>query len=165
MIYSIAMIWNYMNHDKKVWPYRPPPVGTCPKGPQCKWHLRLSLFFISFLHLLLIFPISTSSSVPRLLHSFSTCVHTSLCVFLCMFMWRMCMHTEAYHNKQSKYPVGIHTFSLPPSPSGTSETQLIPQHTFKSLNQLKRPGWHQPWLSDTHTHTQTNTNTTMHTQR
>lgn len=38
------------------------------------------------------------------------------------------MHVELYHNKQSKYPVGIDTFSLPPSPSGTSETQLIPQH-------------------------------------
>lgn len=85
-------------------------------------------------------------------HSFILSLHVCTRVYVCaVCLCRGCVRAEAYHNKQSKSPVGIRTFSLPPSPCGTGESRLIPQHTFKSLNQLKRPEWHQP-CCQTHTH-------------
>lgn len=46
---------------------------------------------------------------------------TAVCACISVCLRGGCVHVEVYHNKQSKYPMGIDTFSLPPSPSGTSE--------------------------------------------
>lgn len=55
--------------------------------------------------------ISTSLHI----RSFILSLHARMWVFVCsVCLWRGCVCAEAYHNKQSKSPVGIRTFSPPP---------------------------------------------------
>lgn len=73
-----------------------------------------------------------------------------MCTYVCLCGG--CVHAEAYHNKQSKYPVGIHTFSLPPislrhfwdSAHSTAHIQIT--------QPAKAPWMTSALLSNTHTY-------------
>lgn len=67
----------------------------------------------------------------------------SLCVY-CMFVPGMCVSIKAYHNKQSKSPKGIRTFSLLPR----LPAALVSLSSFRGVHSNHSrswsPEWHQP---------------------
>lgn len=108
--------------------------------------------------LTLFFPLSFVSSSffllsasPFAFSSFSFILTSQVyvCVYSCLY--RGCAHTGAYHNKQSKYPVGIHTFSFPLISLQHSESQLIPAAHVRITQPAKASWMTSDSLSNTHT--------------
>ena len=116
-----------------------------------------SLFLPSLFFVFLSFsPITTFSAFPFLWFFLYMCAHKFTCVLMNVYV-KGCVHVEAYHNKHSKSPVGIHTFSL---------CAVSLRHFWDSahstahiqITQPAKASWMtSAFLSNTHTHTHTHT--------